>query len=269
MSLAAASSAGPTLMYPSALSAAAPNSIHGVLPALPVPFAMAPFADLLSSVPLPPPSAPYFSVDVECIATGPGHNDRAIGHVAVVDAAGEVVLNVYIKPKGAVTSYLPALTGLSESLCAQGVSEEEAIALFKACIPTTAVLVGQNVLKDVQWLRLEEGTDFASMLDLAGLFATKHPKYKSLTFFSLSHEAKALLCLDQQEQHHPAIDALLSIRLYQLYTLLQMNPSELERARTLLLEHPVAGAFNKTNPVYDGVCMGNRKECKCGSPWLG
>jgi len=84
--------------------------------------------------------------------------------------------------------------------------------------------------QDVEWLRLEEGTDFASMLDLAGLFATRHPLYRSLTFFSLAHEAKALLALDQSEMHHPAVDAGLSIKLYDLYLHLQQNPAELERA---------------------------------------
>ena len=28
-------------------------------------------------------------------------------------------------------------------------------------------------------------------------------------------------------------------------------------------------SFAKRNPVFDGVCMGNRKACKCGAPFLG
>jgi hypothetical protein len=93
------------------------------------------------------------------------------------------------------------------------------------------------------------------MLDLAGLFATKNPKFNGLTFFSLSHEAKALLALDQQEMHHPAIDAWLSIKLYQLYTLLQANPSELERAKKLLLAMPVESAFNKKVRMHSAQAM--------------
>ena len=28
-------------------------------------------------------------------------------------------------------------------------------------------------------------------------------------------------------------------------------------------------SFAKRFPVFDGVCMGNRKACKCGAPFLG
>lgn len=258
-------------VYPSggaSSSVSLPASATPPLPAFPTPTGPAPFADLLASTPLTHGDAPYFSVDVECVATGPGHNDRALAHVAVVDQYGQCVLNVYIKPKVPVVSYLPALTGLSEKDLSAGVSEEEALAAFRATIPPSAVLVGQNILKDVEWLHLVEGQDFASMLDLAGLFAAKNPRFAGLTFFSLAHEAKALLCMDQKEQHHPAIDAYLSIKLYQLYTILEKNPIELERAKKVLLDLPVDSAFNRKNPVYDGVCMGNKRECKCGSPWF-
>jgi hypothetical protein len=37
-----------------------------------------------------------------------------------------------------------------------------------AALARDAVLVGQNILQDVQWLGLKEGTDFKSCLDLAG-----------------------------------------------------------------------------------------------------
>jgi len=276
--LAFMAAAGPMVAaggYPSSNGAAPANlppaPIHGPMPNFPVPFAPPPFAALLASgsVPVPLDGRPFYSVDVECVATGPGHNDRALGHVSVVDQHGAVVLNLYVRPSVAVASYLPAITGLSERECAAGVSEEEVREAFKRVIPPSAVLVGQNILKDVQWLRLEEGADFSSMLDLAGLFATRHPQFKSLTFFSLAHEAKALLALDQAEMHHPAVDAGLSIRLYDLYLHLQQHPAEMERARALLLQTPVEGAFNKKFPVYEGVCMGNRKACTCGSPWLG
>ena len=28
-------------------------------------------------------------------------------------------------------------------------------------------------------------------------------------------------------------------------------------------------SFAKKFPIYDGVCMGNRKSCTCGAPFLG
>jgi hypothetical protein len=33
-----------------------------------------------------------------------------------------------------------------------------------------------------------------------------------------------------------------------------------------LLNTPVDPSFAKMNPTCDGVCMGNKKTCKCGAP---
>lgn len=195
---------------------------------------------------------------------------RAVmGHVSIVDEFGQVVLNMYVKPDSPVTSYLPALTGLTEADCAAGVSAAECVRMCKEAIPVGAVLVGQNVLKDVEWLQLTDGEDFDSMRDLGGLWAVPNPQYRNTTSFSLGHEARALLAIHQHEQHHPAVDAWLSIKLYQLHTLLMQHPAEMERARHLLLNTPLEASFAKKNPVYDGVCMGNRRECKCGQPHFG
>jgi DNA polymerase III epsilon subunit-like protein len=93
----------------------------------------------------------FYSIDVECVACGPGHNNRAIAHIALVDQNERVLLNLYIKPKDPVYSYLPALTGLSEEIINKyGIELEDAIAQIVATLPADAMLVGQNILKDVQ-----------------------------------------------------------------------------------------------------------------------
>eukprot|EP00456_Euglypha_rotunda_P093977 TRINITY_DN9947_c0_g1_i4.p1 TRINITY_DN9947_c0_g1~~TRINITY_DN9947_c0_g1_i4.p1 ORF type:complete len:116 (-),score=13.90 TRINITY_DN9947_c0_g1_i4:11-358(-) len=46
------------------------------------------------------PAQPCFAIDVECVATGPGHNARTVAHVALVNQWCQVVLNVYIKQIG-------------------------------------------------------------------------------------------------------------------------------------------------------------------------
>jgi len=278
---ASAPSMGPTsyMMPPQAGASASSSSqptpqssgdpgISLPLPPIPTPVSAPPFQQLLTTHPLPPSSQPYYSVDVECVATGSGHNDRTMAHVSIVSAHGQVILNVYIKPDVPVFSYLTALTGLTEAQVSAGMSKEEALALLRQRLPKNALLVGQNVLKDVQWLELVEGVDFGGMLDLAGLFSVKHPTYHTMTRFSLAHQAKALLAIEQNEQHHPAIDALLSVQLYQLYTLLQQHPEEMERAKSLLMQLEPEPAFNRRNPTYDGVCMGNKKLCKCGQAWF-
>lgn len=45
--------------------------------------------------------ATYYSIDVECVATGTDHNSRAVGQIALVDQYEQV------------TKLLPAAAGLS------------------------------------------------------------------------------------------------------------------------------------------------------------
>jgi DNA polymerase III epsilon subunit-like protein len=74
-----------------------------------------------------------------------------------------------VKPDKPVVSYLTALTGLTQEIIdSKGVSLPDAVQQLRSCLPRDAVLVGQNILQDVQWLGLKEGTDFKSCLDLAG-----------------------------------------------------------------------------------------------------
>ena len=49
----------------------------------------------------------------------------------------------------------PHFQGLTkESVEAHGLPLAEALALLRANLPPTAILVGQNILKDVQWLQV-------------------------------------------------------------------------------------------------------------------
>ncbi len=47
-----------------------------------------------------------------------------------------------------------------ELLEARGTSLEAALQTLRQCLPRNAVLVGQNINQDVQWLDLREGIDF-------------------------------------------------------------------------------------------------------------
>lgn len=68
----------------------------------------------------------------------------------------------------------------------------------------------------------------------------------------------------------PAVgDALKSIRLFKLYQQLQASPPQWAAAQAALLATPPAPSFARQNPSFEGVCMGNRKTCTCGAPFLG
>ena len=45
----------------------------------------------------------YFAIDVECVATGHTHNDRAVAQIAVVDERMRTLVNLFVKP-GTTTS---------------------------------------------------------------------------------------------------------------------------------------------------------------------
>lgn len=91
--------------------------------------------------------------------------------MALVDEWGRPVCNLYVKSDVPVTSYLTELTGITKELIEQyGLPIADALMALRAHLPPNAVLVGQNIKKDVDWLQLVEGLDFASMIDLAALF---------------------------------------------------------------------------------------------------
>jgi RNA exonuclease 4 len=75
---------------------------------------------------------PYYSIDVECVATTMGHNGRAIAQISLIDQQCNCVLNLYVKPDVAVTSYMTPLTGVTEeSLSQYGIDLPTAIATLK------------------------------------------------------------------------------------------------------------------------------------------
>lgn len=150
---------------------------------------------------------PFFSIDVECVATGYGscargindgcgnegrnregvppfqYNDRSHrypGRVAMVDSDGNVVADIIIRPpkEGAgVLSYLTPLTGLTAESCLgqDAVSLEEAVDVIKGALPKNGVIVGQAIDHDVQWLGLTAGKDFDRMVDISEIFRQRMP----------------------------------------------------------------------------------------------
>lgn len=59
--------------------------------------------------------------------------------------------------------------------------------MLRQVLPPTAVLVGMNIRKDIEWLGLLEGVDYAACIDLADLFRVYNPDKRSYTYFSLDH----------------------------------------------------------------------------------
>lgn len=154
-----------------------------------------------------PEEPPFFSIDVECVATGYGscakgindgcgnegseaegapsyqYNERSHrypGRVAVVDSSGELLADILVRPPkdgAGVVSYLTPLTGLTPEMCLgpDAKTLEEAVAAVKALLSPDCVLVGQAIDHDVEWLGLVEGRDFGRMLDISVIFRQRTP----------------------------------------------------------------------------------------------
>lgn len=210
----------------------------------------------------------YFSIDVECVATGKGHNDRSVAQIALVDQYGRVWMNKYIQQTVPVVSYLAPLNGLSKELLEgpDSCTLPQAMAELLSFLPKNGVLVGQNIAADIKWLGLREGTDFESLIDLAGAFRVYNETYKSFTYFSLQHEARAILNIPMDVVHNAMNDAIVSIRLFNRYMELKDNPEEFKAAQQQLMSIPIDSSFAKKNPHFEEVCMGNKKTCNCSQP---
>ena len=147
-----------------------------------------------------------------------------------------------VKPSGHVENYLEPLTGLNKALIDQhGMPLEQvtppptdstrfllicnltlsptldllfqAMTILRQHLPKNAVLVGQNIKKDVEWLELQEGVDFGAMLDLSALFRVWNAKYSSFTYFGLDHASTC--CLGQANDgaaHNAVTDAVKSMQ---------------------------------------------------------
>ncbi|KAG6578010.1 RNA exonuclease 4 [Phytophthora cinnamomi] len=154
---------------------------------------------------------PFFAIDVECVATGNGTNDRDVARIAVVDEDEKVVFDQYVKPTKPIVSYLTQLTGITESNLEGAPDLEEALVRLKAILPVESVIVGQSIKKDLEWLTLQKPTDYKGEFDVADLFRLPMQLTNGVVryrYFSLRHVAKYLLGQDIQEaDHDPVIDA--------------------------------------------------------------
>mmetsp|Transcript_12810 Transcript_12810/g.43377 ORF Transcript_12810/g.43377 Transcript_12810/m.43377 type:complete len:302 (+) Transcript_12810:98-1003(+) len=233
----------------------------------------APFTKQASVPALPEVRGPLYSLDVECVATGTQHHDRSVAQVGLVDDQCRHVLNVYVKPTKPVVSYLTPLTGISaEHIEKHGVTLEAALEQLRAALPKDATLVGQNILTDVQWLGLKEGVDFAGLIDLVALFRvpTGGGQY---AYFSQDHVARVWLrgtpyARGADAAHDAVDDAATSMALFHAFRKAVDAPEQLAALQRATLDEPKVPSFAVANPVFEGVCQGNRKTCVCGAPFF-
>jgi RNA exonuclease 4 len=183
---------------------------------------------------------PFFSIDVECIATGYGSCAKGIndgcgnegknaegvppsqynelsqrypGRVAVVDSEGNLLADVVIRPPKdgiGVVSYLTPLTGLTKEKCLgpEAKSLEEAVSLVKSLLPKDGVLVGQAIDHDVEWLGLTPGKDFERMVDLSVIFRQRVPAVLGKASDVLRNAAETGAAIGNKDAHPSSDESL-------------------------------------------------------------
>ena len=70
-----------------------------------------------------------------------------------------------------------------------------------------------------------------ALLDLAGIYRTWNPRFKSWSVFGQDHVAKLLLNQDVSGSHDAVGDAIKSIRLFKLSQQLKKDPKNWEQAQ--------------------------------------
>lgn len=232
-------------------------------------------------------NGPFYSIDVECIATGVGYANRFRYpcRVALVEGENNILLDMVVRPKdvNAVVSYLTPLTGMTKDDCIiRGRSLEEVIQRVKELLPSNAILIGQAINHDITWLNLQKGKDFKDSFDISVMFRQALPDKRSINIikndsakkglddseiealltpipiyyriFSLRHTCIHLLNVDIQDGiHNPVKDAKYSLILFNKYH--RAAPSLLRAVRDTLNRAPLTPSFSSLNPVVDGVCM--------------
>ena len=121
----------------------------------------------------------------------------------------------------------------------------EALALLRAHLPPNAILVGQSILKDVQWLQLAEGVDYYSLIDLSALFRVWNQQRGQYTNFSQDHCAKVWIGVGERAHHNAIEDAAISMSLFNAYRMVQWEPNRLYQMQMATLSSPrIPGKYN-------------------------
>eukprot|EP00731_Ephydatia_muelleri_P014903 Em0008g623a len=196
----------------------------------------------------------YFCVDVEALATGRGHgtSDRSPCSVVVMGKDKRVLLKRMIRVDKPIVSYLTPLTGVRPGDLTSAPSYEEVVREVKALLGRDAVLVGQSVKSDIEWMQLEQGRDYSSTVELGDLFKTYNPRYGNHSYFTLAHEANLLIREGFiMDQHCPETDCEATLRLFEAY---YGQTRALEDAKKkLLARRPAASWAKNNNYKWEGI----------------
>lgn len=214
------------------------------------------------------------SVDVECAATGPGHNDRVPCRVACVewipDEAEFVLRMDEVIAVHDVKDPLTYITGLTHADIANGISFGEARDVLCSILGDDVCLVGQAIQADIEWMDLQQGVHYCTAIDLARMFRSYHERYKNFVYFSLRKLVYALFDEDIQcKEHDPVIDANYSLRIYAEYVRESKVSDAVEKLQSMTTNRMFPDDMMARNAkTFNGICSFayDPLRCFCGQP---
>lgn len=218
-----------------------------------------------------PQETPIFCIDVECGATSRDHNGRTPISIGMADGFGRPLCKLFVQDSAdkPVVSYLTPITGVTaEDIRQQGKPFDDCLSVLRSFLTPEAVIIGQNISKDMHWLGLKEGTDFASLIDLSAVFRVWNRKRNSWTIFSQDHIAKVWLNVIDRPSHDALDDALLSMGLFNAYRQVQWDQQRLHYMQMMTLSAPMTPSFASRQGSIEGCCLGHKKSCTCGGTFF-
>jgi hypothetical protein len=132
------------------------------------------------------------------------------------------------------------------------VSLAEAMADLRTHLSPNAILIGQSIHKDSNWLQLAMGIDFHSLINLSDVFRVWNVQHNAFTNFSLDHIAKVWLNIERPKQHDGIETAIISMSLFNAYRHVQWFPAQLFDYQKRTLLSPRIPGYTSLYPVVDG-----------------
>eukprot|EP00892_Ulva_mutabilis_P005653 jgi/Ulvmu1/345/UM001_0350.1 len=173
-------------------------------------------------VPKSADAAPTEVVALDCEMVGVGNLEvkskgrDALARVCVVNDHGQVLLDLFVRPKERVTDFRTQFSGIRPKDIAEGSTHEEAMRQVHALVDGRLV-VGHAVHHDIKILALQGVVPRTRVRDTA-LYAplmSRHPASGKLRSRRLRHVAQLELHVDiQQGEHNPVQDARAALYIY-------------------------------------------------------
>jgi len=214
----------------------------------------------------------FLCIDVECAATGYGHFDSAPCRIALVDFYGNILLDRICRVPNIIDP-LTEFTGLSIFDIQQNgwdlycvLDELHSILIrYQKEYKHGVTIIGQNVVMDLIWTQLREGTHYHRTIDTAHLFKTQTAKWSKYQYYSLRQVSYCLLNESMNANYHdPTEDAQITMKLYRDFCL---NDNVLMNAKQKLIAYKAQNKF----PDFRVKCrfpqcggMYSPQRCSCG-----